>query len=94
MSHAQAKADLYGKSGYNGEQVGGDRDSSICVAPQHLLQNMPQVQGSILRPRLHTTCQVTAATQHMKHRRAKFEQGYTSSAANAQLVQYMSCQAI
>lgn len=35
------KADLYSESGYNGEQVGGYRDSSIGVAPQHLLQNMP-----------------------------------------------------
>ena len=62
------KADLYSKFGYNGEQVGGYRDSSICVATQHLLQNMPQVQGLILRPCLHRTCKVTAATQHMKYR--------------------------
>jgi len=44
---------LHCKSGDDGDQVGGDGDSSVCVASQHLLEHVPQVQGAVVRPCLH-----------------------------------------
>ncbi len=44
---------LHCKSGDDGDQVGGDGDSSVCVASQHLLKHVPQVQRAVVRPCLH-----------------------------------------
>lgn len=44
---------LHCKSRDDGDQVGGDGDSSVCVASQHLLEHVPQVQRAVVCPCLH-----------------------------------------
>ena len=43
---------LYCKPGDNGDEVGCDGDGGICIASQHLVQDMAQVQGAVLSPYL------------------------------------------